>query len=363
MRIVATSSLAQKHPQLFTMLSEQHEITFCVSAKTLQETLNAQPFWNIALAYPEDISESNTNLYGTLFCVVPKIDPHTLSLLKRSDVEDLLLESELDWFLPEKIKKWERLHEKALAQFPLHDLIHDIKTPLAVIHITLEILLLKKCQENADVLLQKVQSCKSHLDRITNMLANFVNMSRISDFPLSVRNENVNVLITQVLESQASRIHVECKKIELDPVSVYFRLDRNVFKQMIHNMVDHFLLFSEDKASGNFLICQTQNELHVDLRFPSQASIPKNDQEKVFSKTGRVVDHKLGVKYNRGFGLTYNRQMALSLGGNFLIDFSLDSPFDRDGIQVLRLQLPTDLQLPADSSLESKISAEPYRSS
>jgi signal transduction histidine kinase len=339
MRIVVTSSLAQKHPQLFAILQEQHEMILCDSAKTLQETLNTQDFWNIALTYPEDIPPSNANFPGSLFCVVPRMDPNTLSLLKRSDVEDLILESEIDWLLFERIKKWERLHEKALAQFPLHDLIHDLKTPLAVIHSTLELLLLKKCQENSDVLFQKVKTCKSHLDRIKIMLANFVHVSQTFDLPAFICEENVTALIAQVLDSQISRLHMEGKTIKLEYNAIHFILDRIAFKQMIHNMVDHFLLFSVEKSSGEFLINKTKNKLHIDLYFSSKAYLPKDTCKKVFDKTGRIADPHLGIKYNKGFGLTYNLKTALSLGGNFLLEF----PTNRDGSEkhVLRLQFST----------------------
>ena len=202
------------------------------------------------------------------------------------------------------------------------DLMHDVRNPMSVIYTSLEILFLKKWREdNQEDLLKHLKVCKSQLDRIRVMLGNYTDLMRMEEIPVLKIEENINKLVQSVLDSFAPRFIVEKKNISFESHVNIFCVDRNIFKQMVHNMIEHTLFFAETGSQTVLMAGVEEQTLTLGIRYAG-GGIKPEDIERIFESTERVVDQKNGVKYNKGFGLSYNQLMAAHLGGNF--SFSLD---------------------------------------
>ena len=196
------------------------------------------------------------------------------------------------------------------------DLIHDIRNPMSVIYTTFEILMIKKwpsdCSED---LLRHIKTCKAQLDRIKMMLSNFADMNRISDMPYSRSDEKILKLLNQVADSFHPRLEIEKKSLKIMSPDIIFGLDRNIFKQLVHNMLEHMLFFTENNSESHLVCSLSEGKLLVEVFYFGGGELTQEEMKLIFDTQERVVDKKNGVKYNKGYGLTYNRRMAEFLGG------------------------------------------------
>ena len=153
------------------------------------------------------------------------------------------------------------------------------------------------------------------------MLGNYTDLMRMQEIPVLKIEENIPKLLQSVVDSFAPRFIVEKKTVSLDCQVKSFAVDRNIFKQMVHNMIEHTLFFA-DPGSQTMLTAGMKDQAFIlELRYAG-GGITSEQLEKIFEAAERVVDQKNGVKYNKGFGLSYNQLMALHVGGAF--SFSID---------------------------------------
>ena len=197
------------------------------------------------------------------------------------------------------------------------DLMHDVRNPMAVIYTSFEILFLKKWREdNQEELHRHLKVCKSQLDRIRVMLGNYTDLMRMEDIPILRTEENISKLMKSVLDSFSPRFIVEKKSILLDSRVEMHSVDRNIFKQMVHNMIEHTLFFAETGSETTLTAIEKEGGLILEIHY-SGGGIKPEETGRIFESNERVVDQKNGVKYNKGFGLSYNLLMAEHLGGSF----------------------------------------------
>ncbi len=202
------------------------------------------------------------------------------------------------------------------------DLMHDVRNPMSVIYTSLEILFIKKWREdNQDELFKQLTICKSQLDRIRIMLGNYADLLRMEDIPVIRMEEKISCLLQGILNSFAPRFMIEKKNIFLDSQVESYCVDRNIFKQLVHNMIEHALFFAEPDSQTSLMVSVREQGLTLEIRYPG-SDIKTEEIDRIFQNAERVKDQKSGVKYNKGFGLSYNHLMSIHLGGSF--SFSVD---------------------------------------
>ena len=324
MRILTTYPVFQTHPAVFEMIRERHTVLLPEKNEEMEAFLSGQD-WEVALLPQEALTGLPENALkgkGPLLCYVDSVNSSCAALFSRNDVDEIWTGEMVDFFFLEKIRKLEKAKQQAVSPASLFDFIHDLRTPLTVIYTTLEILLLKRGKENEEAFVQKIKSCRAHLDRIKVMVANSVDTVRLNDFHVNKADEEVTELIRSVLSSQAPRFDSEEKFLVLDTPPVLFPVDRNIFRQMIHNMLEHYLLFADSKTTSEIILKKKEASLTVTLSYQGGGWLDEKEIKAIFEKGERIIDKKKGVKYNKGFGFTYNRRLAALLGGSFdlLID-------------------------------------------
>ena len=202
------------------------------------------------------------------------------------------------------------------------DLMHDVRNPMSVIYTSLEILFIKKWREdNQDELFKQLTICKSQMDRIRIMLGNYADLMRLEDIPVIRAEEKIGSLLQGILNSFAPRFMIEKKNIVLDSQVENYCVDKNIFKQMVHNMIEHTLFLAETDSQTSLMVSVQEQMLTLEIRYPG-GEIKSEEIDKIFKNKERVLDQRSGVKYNKGFGLSYNYLMSIHLGGGF--SFSAD---------------------------------------
>lgn len=212
------------------------------------------------------------------------------------------------------------LGSHVLFEKPFHDLIHDIRTPLSVIYTGFEILIMKKAVEEPEQILDKICTAKAHLERIKMMTSNFVDMIRTREVPFFMREENPGVLSEQVLRNQTSRLHMEKKQIRLSCTVDRYELDRNVFKQMVFNLIEHGIYFG-NQSPMSLRVEEDKGLIKVTLTYEGCAELTPVQMSQVFETESRIKDAVTGINYNKGFGLTYNKKMSKLLHGDAGIEY------------------------------------------
>ncbi|MBN2145297.1 MAG: HAMP domain-containing histidine kinase [Candidatus Aureabacteria bacterium] len=318
-RILTTPSVINAHQTLFESIQAKYDLIVPSSREETMISYSGSD-WDIALLPLDAIPDPSENIskgQGLLLCYVNALTDDAVNAYRRKEINEIWTTAMVELFLCEKIEKLHRFIKQSVSPASLFDFIHDLRTPLTVVYTTLEILLLQKRKDKKESFIHKINSCRAHLDRIKVMVTNSVETVRLQDIHIHKTEENITELIQSVLTSQSPRFESENKSLILGKSEVFFVTDRNIFKQMIHNMVDHYLLFADSNTHTPIIINKNNNQMTVEMAYEGAGWLEENELNAIFEKGERIVDRKKGIRYNKGFGFTYNRKMAALLGGFF----------------------------------------------
>jgi K+-sensing histidine kinase KdpD len=176
-----------------------------------------------------------------------------------------------------------------------------------------------------DRMFERVLSCKAQLDRIRTMLSNFVDMNRIEDIPRNVSEEDIRELVDSVMEGFTGRMGIEHKNIRVECEAFRHAVDPSPFRQLLFNMVEHVLLVSGKDSDSTLRCREADGRLETIFEYGGAGDLSAEEREKIFDPAESVVDKETGVRYNKGFGLTYNRLMAARLGGSMRLEIDPDT--------------------------------------
>jgi len=200
---------------------------------------------------------------------------------------------------------------------------HDAKNPMMAIYTLLELLSLENVDFQAAQIQDNISICKSQLTKLKFVVSNFADIQRLDAIFINKQEEDITKLIDLVRSEYLTRLKIEHRILKVFKGKVRFLIDINIFKQMISNMIEHFILFSEKESTSQFkCFLMDQNKLIIQLNYQGAGLLTQTELEDIFSLDSAIVDKKKGIKYNKGLGLTYNQMMAKYIGGDFklLID-------------------------------------------
>jgi len=200
---------------------------------------------------------------------------------------------------------------------------HDAKNPMMAIYTLLELLSLDNVDFQAPKVKNNIEICKSQLTKLKFVVGNFADIQRLDTLFINKQEEDIIRLLDLVKGEYLARLKMEQHKFKVSKGKIKFVVDANIFKQMISNMIEHFMLFSEKGSISQFYCSlESQNKLIIQLQYHGAGLLTSSELEEIFLIESAIVDKKKGIKYNKGLGLTYNKIMAQYLGGDFqlLID-------------------------------------------
>lgn len=208
---------------------------------------------------------------------------------------------------------------------------HDLRTPLASIKASISSLRQSDVRWSDEDVDDFQRTIEEEVDRLTRLVADLLDMSRIQAGVVEVvaRPVGVDEVVAAALEgvgSEAARVEVRIPT-DLPPVAV----DPTLLERAVANLVANALKADE----GTVVVEAGAVADHVAVRVVDRGpGIPADQRAQVFEPFQRLTDHGQGV----GLGLAITRGFVEAMGGELDLD---DTP--AGGLTVvLRLRPTTD---------------------
>ncbi len=209
--------------------------------------------------------------------------------------------------------------EKLIAEHEmlLDTIAHDIKTPLASLRLTIELLkqVPEKGMERFPVLLSKVENSMINMQQVINDLSD----ARWQQHQYQAQEELINfehiiedvrlTLAPQIEESKA----IITSDIEVSEISFVRRKLRSV----VYNLVNNAIKYSAKERRPEVSIkTEAQDGLMIISIADNGIGIPEVDHKKIFAKYERLADDVEGT----GIGLYLVKEIITNAGGKITVD-------------------------------------------
>lgn len=248
-------------------------------------------------AYPELINELFIRFIGAHIGIFS----FTLHTLKRQNE------------LYSQLKK-----EKEEKEHLFINIVHDIKTPLTIIHNTIENYTSGDQSTDKELL-------KDNILRMEKNIVNILNSKRLEDGSMKSSSSsiiNVSQKCTEVYELYKEFAYSKNIYMSADiEQNIFIDIDETSFTEILTNLIDNSIKYN--KPNGKITIKLEKNENNLLLKISDTGiGIPENDQEKIFNKYYQA--HKrLGNYYGLGIGLSFVKKMCETYNGEIkLLDSS-----------------------------------------
>lgn len=191
---------------------------------------------------------------------------------------------------------------------------HDLRTPLASIKASVTSLLAEDVEWPPEVALDFVTTIDQETDRLTYLVTNLLDMSRLASggVPVRMRPVGIDELVLAAVSSLGERGHAAHLQIDVDEELPRVATDPSLVERAIANVVDNALAWSPPARS--VLVTAESSAEEVHLRVVDHGpGIPTADRDRVFLPFQRRGDRSNGAGV--GLGLAVARGMLVAVGG------------------------------------------------
>ncbi len=242
------------------------------------------------------------------------------SLLRIKTLHDQLRESKKE--LEEKNKKLVEL--QGLRDSLTQMIVHDLKNPLTGIMGCSE--LLQMMPENlSERQLSIIKKMDESASVIQKMITDILDISRMEENKVKLRKEPFH--ITEILDANLNEFAYMMQKSgisgEMDVtkdvpmISADKDMVHRVVANLLHNAVKHSIKGGKIRLSARFE--PEQGRLQVTVKDDGEGIAPEYT-EKIFEKFAQADLKKLGLKTDRGLGLTFCKLAVEAHGGRIWVE-------------------------------------------
>ena len=209
----------------------------------------------------------------------------------------------------------------ALRDSLLQAVSHDLRTPLASIKASISSLRQRDVDWPPDVVVDFEETIESETDRLTVLIGNLLDMSRLQASKLSVDRRPTGV--DEVVLSAVASLGAAGRAVDVDVAAdLAVSADPAMLERALANVISNATRF--EPAGGNVLVTagavRRDARRLVDVRVIDHGpGIRSADRGRVFEPFQRVVDHG-GDGSGVGLGLAIARGFVEAMGGEVTIE-------------------------------------------
>jgi len=196
---------------------------------------------------------------------------------------------------------------------------HDLRTPLSLIRLYTETLLEKRVPEaKVD---HYFHTIIGETERLTGLVNNVVDFSRIERQSLEVRLEPVNLtaLCEKVTEIFRQRLTQDGFSLTLNVgVAVMVRADSIAVTQVLFNLLDNAIKYSADDKRIEILLEQRNGQVQLSVA-DHGIGIPAGIKGRIFEGFFRGNDPRVTAQRGSGIGLSVTRYLVLKMNGTITV--------------------------------------------
>lgn len=211
--------------------------------------------------------------------------------------------------------------EKALIrerQFTA-DASHQLRTPLAVLKGTLEVLIRRgRDQKEYE---EKISFCIHEIDRMSKSAEQLLTIARIDNYQINcqVELEDINSIVKAILDRFKDPINTQKLKLNVNYLlETTCKVDAYYSDLILENLISNAIKYSRISGAVRISIFKNQNVLFCEV-CDEGIGIHTNELEKIFDSFYRsdAVNHN-SIKGN-GLGLAIARKAADSIGASLTV--------------------------------------------
>lgn len=218
------------------------------------------------------------------------------------------------WYLIHTLRRLRTIDEMK-SDFT-HNMTHELKTPIAVAYAANDALLHFDAGRDPDKARRYLEVSRQQLQKLSDLVEQILSMSMERRRTMQLVMEQVDV--RPMVEALAAQHRLKADKpveVNLDmPDDLRLRTDRNHFANIISNLLDNAIKYSETQA--HITITARRTAEGVEMRVEDQGiGISKDRLPYIFDKFYRVPHGNLHAVKGYGLGLYYVKTMIRRLGG------------------------------------------------
>ncbi|OOL99969.1 alkaline phosphatase synthesis sensor protein PhoR [Clostridium acetobutylicum] len=214
------------------------------------------------------------------------------------------------------IRKLENMRTQFVA-----NVSHELKTPLTSIKGFAETLRYVEDDNQKGEFLDIIDD---EVDRLTRLISDILTLSDIEIRPFMKKEEfDVNEIIKAVcglLEKSASRKNISLKVFGEDVPNLIG--DNDKFKQMIINLVDNAIKYTEAGGEVSVYKKYTKDDVIISVK-DNGVGIPKEHLQRIFERFYRVDKARSRANGGTGLGLAIVKHIVLNFNGSINIESKL----------------------------------------
>jgi two-component system, OmpR family, phosphate regulon sensor histidine kinase PhoR len=217
---------------------------------------------------------------------------------------------------------WQRDRQlKQLKEDFISNVSHELKTPLSLIRMFSEMLVMGRVTDEAKKL-EYYRVIHNESDRMSRLIINLLDFANLLRGIENKHFETTNIsqLVVKALEAYRHEIQKEGFQLDLDVASDIpdCYADPNAITMAFLNLLDNSVKYSGDQRHIDVKIRRDNG--FVDLSVSDKGvGIPKSEQEKIFDKFYRGSDPLVRKVRGSGIGLAITKHVAEMHGGEVLL--------------------------------------------
>ncbi len=215
--------------------------------------------------------------------------------------------------------------ERLKADF-LSMISHDLKGPLATIKGLASSILMDTGPRDASTILQYVSSIDEETDRMTELVGNLLDMSRIEAGAMPLDQETchlADIVAESVGRIERSRLggrHQISVSVPLELPEIYADYDQ--ISRVIYNLLSNAIKYSPDGteiAIRSYLSANDPGVIITEVR-DQGIGIPENEKDKLFTKFYRVTSQRGRGRPGSGLGLAICKAIVSAHDGKIWVE-------------------------------------------
>ena len=213
-------------------------------------------------------------------------------------------------------EKEDRAHTLKLYNTVLNSLSHELRTPIATIIGATDTLQLQQNLSAFDKGELIFEISKASI-RLNHQVENLLSMSRLESGFLKPNKDwcDLNEIVYEVMKMLEENKYKQHINININPDLPMFRLDKGMMQQIIYNLLNNAILYTQPDASIQLMAFGYGDVLNLIVE-DNGPGFPDDEIEHVFEKFYRLKKSKTG---GTGLGLSIVKGFTESLNGNVFL--------------------------------------------
>ncbi len=199
------------------------------------------------------------------------------------------------------------------------DVSHELRTPLTLVHGYLQSTL-RRCNNLSSPQREGLEIAAAEADRTIRLLQDLLDLARADGGHLrfQIERQPLEAVVQEVLEMGqyvSDRIHAD-----LEPVEA--RVDRHRLKQVLINLMDNAMKYSNDDEPIRVGLKKIGDRAYIEVRDHGQG-IPLADLTKIFDPFYRVDEDRSRATGGTGLGLSIVKTLVEGMNGTLKVQSKL----------------------------------------